>query len=96
MKTPDPVLQLLEELSDQAEDTSVVTVDTSFALVTVGADPDPFRLTATECELLLHSEDTVECLFSALGTPSASIELYKVRLSTGAETALTQFFDEVS
>jgi hypothetical protein len=96
MKTPDRVLQLLEELTDEAEDTSVVTVDTSYALITVGERPDPIRLSAPECELLLHSENTVERLFDALGAPSASIELYHVRLSTDAETALTQLFDDVS
>lgn len=97
MKTPEQVLQLLEELSNEPpEETSVVTVESSFALITLDAKPDPIRLNAAECELLLHSENTVERLFDALNATSATIELFRVRLSTEAETALSHFFDDVS
>lgn len=95
MKMPDQLLQLLEELSARAEDSSVVTVDSSCALITLEDHPDPIRLNASECELLLHSQETVERLFEALNATSAAIELRRLRLSAEAETALSLLFDEV-
>lgn len=92
MKTPNLVLQLIDELRESIRDTNVVTVTGSNAKVYVG--DDMFQLSASQCELVFHSTHTVQQFHEALNEARGiRIELDKLSVDEDVEAFLETLFD---
>lgn len=74
MKKPEALIALLDELKQENISSEVALSKTSEALVYLTEEAfdeeDPVRLSGEECQLVFHTEDTVERLLEALDYPT--------------------------
>jgi len=96
MNKPSALLKLLEELKDSVPDSSVQTTEVSGALIYLPGENTPLRLDRAEAELLFHSEQTVEQLYEALGSPEdVAIELHDLEVTDETLECLERLFTGV-
>ena len=93
---PDALAQLLDDLKAEASESSVVTIEGSYAKLSLDPDVEPIRLSREQAELVLNTPDTVELLYEALDFPiDAAIELHHIRISDKVQEALELNFKTV-
>lgn len=97
MKKPADLVQLIIDLKDEVHDSSVGTDKTSKAIVHLDPEDEKgISLSAEECKLLLHNEDTVRQMHECLGDPDeASISLHNLDLTQEVQDALERTFMSV-
>jgi PHD/YefM family antitoxin component YafN of YafNO toxin-antitoxin module len=94
MRKPDELIELLETLRESGHDKTVTTGHNAHAIVYIGKTQ--LELPARDCMLLLSTEETVENLFEAIGSPTdASIELHDLEVEDAVKTALEGLFSTV-
>jgi hypothetical protein len=96
MNRPPRLIQLLEELRAASTGTTVVTISSSSATISLSGEVDGFQLLPEECELLFDSPDTVEQLYEAIDTPNdATLELHNLSVEDEVMEALHETFSSV-
>lgn len=94
MRKPQNLVHLLEDLATEIVDTSVVSTPVSEVRVTIG--DSELMLKQPDIDLLLHSNNTVERFFDALGQPThCGVTLCGVKIDDDAHDALHRVFDAV-
>lgn len=94
MRKPDELIELLETLREEGCEPSVVAGPDAHAIVYIGKTQ--LELPKRDCLLLLDSEETVEGMFDALGSPvDASIELHDLEIEEDVRDALEERFTTV-
>jgi hypothetical protein len=95
MEMPHALEQLIADL-DTGEESSVVTIEDSHAVIYLADDTEGMRLNRREVELLFNDTNTVRQLFEALDEPEdCAIELCNVRLEQNVQDALERCFASV-
>lgn len=85
------MIQLLEMLQNEIEDSSVAATRNSKVVVCI--DDSELILSHQDAELLLHNEATVDRFFEALGCPADSaIELHNLTTEDEVFSALEKRF----
>lgn len=93
MNKPNALIKLLAELKAEDSGTSVVTVKNSYAVVGFPGEPDGLQLSATECELLFDSPETVVQFFEALDEPAdTALELHNISVEDEVMDTLHEYF----
>jgi hypothetical protein len=98
MKKPSDLEQLIEELENEIVESSVSAETKAKAVIHLenGDDGHGISLDKRECELLLHSQDTVNQLYEALGCPDeVTISLFNLTLDDDVISALERTFTAV-
>lgn len=98
MKKPSDLVQLIENLESEIDDSSVETEHGSCAVIHTeyNADDKGIVLNERECKLVFHSEKTAERLFDALGSPAeATITLTDIVLEDAVIECLERNFRAV-
>ena len=96
MNRPQRLIQLLDELRAGNVGTTVVTIGSSSATITLTGEVDGMVLTPEECELLFDSSDSVQQLYEALDTPNdAMLELHNLSVDDEVMDALNESFSSV-
>lgn len=96
MDKPNALLQVLDDLRQEGNDSSAVTVRGSYAKIYLTAGADPITLSREESELALNTPASVELVVDALGSPlDASIELHQLTIDDAVQDALERSFAAV-
>lgn len=94
MKKPEELIELLVELREEIDQPSA-TYETE-ARVVIYVGKGQLNITASDAVFLLHSPDTVERLYGALGAPDDSgIELHGFDVEEAVKSALDSTFSTV-
>ena len=96
MKKPEALVNLLEELQNEAVSSDIVPIKTSKAVIYTDPDAtdqeDGITLTGEQCQLVFANADTVDRLVDALNTEDASICLFDLPLSSSVMDAVERKF----
>lgn len=93
---PELVVSLIEDLRADGFESSVGTGSDSCAHVEILTTKSAFTLTREECELVLHSPQTVRSFYEAMDSPKeASIELHELTVDPNTLEALERCFAAV-
>lgn len=96
MNKPQRLIQLLKELRVDTVETTVVTISTSSAIISLPGEVDGMTLSPEECELLFDSPDSVQQLYEAINTPNdAALELHNLSVEAEVMEALHESFSFV-
>lgn len=96
MNKPQPLVRLLDELRDASAGTTVVTIGSSSAAISLAGEVDDLTLSPEECELLFDSPDSVQQLCESLNNPDdAVLELRNLSVDPEVMDALTEAFSSV-
>lgn len=94
MRKPTNLIHLLEDLSTEITDTSVVSTEQTEMRVTIGTAE--LTLKQADVDFLLHSKNTVDRFFEALGQPvNSGVVLKRVTVDEDVFDALLRVFDAV-
>ena len=94
MKKPEELIDLLVELRLEIDRPSAIYEGTSRLAVYVGRGQ--LNITAQDAVFLLHSEDTVNRFYEAIGSPDdCGVELYDIEIEDEVKSALEARFSTV-